>query len=167
MEFATRAAPQKIVRKARFMKSSRIRENDPTCGISLTLRSFFLIASPKHRVMVHFVRCMFKNSAPAIHRAEPCSNRLRTNLISGSKKGWCDSHHILGRSGVRPCWRPTKEDVMGQFRKTTIATRMLLLLAMSVATPAAAATYDGQCKKKKTHHYTQKNRRCYRQSSMM
>jgi hypothetical protein len=33
---------------------------------------------------------------------------------------------------------------MGQFRKTTIATRMLLLLALSVATPAAAATYDGQ-----------------------
>jgi hypothetical protein len=33
---------------------------------------------------------------------------------------------------------------MGQFRKTIVATRMLLLLAMSFATPAAAATFDGQ-----------------------
>ena len=33
---------------------------------------------------------------------------------------------------------------MGQFRKTIIATRMLLLAAMAVATPAAAATYDGE-----------------------
>jgi hypothetical protein len=32
---------------------------------------------------------------------------------------------------------------MGHFRKTTIATRVLLLLGMSVATPAAAATFDG------------------------
>jgi hypothetical protein len=45
---------------------------------------------------------------------------------------------------VRPCRRPTEEDVMGQFRKTIVATRMLLLLAMSFATPAAAATFDGQ-----------------------
>src|SRR5712671_2858001 len=29
MEFASRAAPQKIARKARFMKSSRIREKSP------------------------------------------------------------------------------------------------------------------------------------------
>jgi hypothetical protein len=33
---------------------------------------------------------------------------------------------------------------MVQFRKTIVATRMLLLLAMSFATPAAAATFDGQ-----------------------
>lgn len=33
---------------------------------------------------------------------------------------------------------------MGQFRKTITATRILLLAAISVATPAAAATYDGE-----------------------
>jgi hypothetical protein len=32
---------------------------------------------------------------------------------------------------------------MGHFRKTILASRMLLLLAMSIATPAAAATFDG------------------------
>jgi hypothetical protein len=32
---------------------------------------------------------------------------------------------------------------MGQNRKTTIAARLLLLLGMSIATPAAAATFDG------------------------
>lgn len=33
---------------------------------------------------------------------------------------------------------------MGQFRKTITATLILLLPAISVATPAAAATYDGE-----------------------
>ena len=33
---------------------------------------------------------------------------------------------------------------MGQFRKTIIAARILLLMAMSAATPAAAATFDGE-----------------------
>ena len=33
---------------------------------------------------------------------------------------------------------------MEHFRKTIIATRLLLLLGMSVATPAAAATFDGE-----------------------
>ena len=33
---------------------------------------------------------------------------------------------------------------MGQFRKTIIATRILLLMAMSATTPAAAATFDGE-----------------------
>ncbi len=33
---------------------------------------------------------------------------------------------------------------MGQFHKTTIAIRVLLLLGISVATPAAAATFDGE-----------------------
>jgi hypothetical protein len=33
---------------------------------------------------------------------------------------------------------------MGQFRKTITATRILLLAAISVATPAAAASYDGE-----------------------
>jgi hypothetical protein len=32
---------------------------------------------------------------------------------------------------------------MGQFRKIIFATRILLLAAISVATPAAAATFDG------------------------
>ena len=32
---------------------------------------------------------------------------------------------------------------MGQIRKTTLVTRVLLLLGMSMATPAAAATFDG------------------------
>ena len=32
---------------------------------------------------------------------------------------------------------------MGQIRKTTLVTRVLLLLGMSIATPAAAATFDG------------------------
>jgi hypothetical protein len=32
---------------------------------------------------------------------------------------------------------------MGHFRKTILTSRMLLLLAMSIATPAAAATFDG------------------------
>jgi hypothetical protein len=32
---------------------------------------------------------------------------------------------------------------MGQVRKTTLVTRALLLLGMSMATPAAAATFDG------------------------
>jgi hypothetical protein len=33
---------------------------------------------------------------------------------------------------------------MGQFRKTMIATRFVLMTATSVATPAAAATFDGE-----------------------
>ncbi len=33
---------------------------------------------------------------------------------------------------------------MGQFRKTIIATRIVLLMAMSATTPAAAATFDGE-----------------------
>jgi len=33
---------------------------------------------------------------------------------------------------------------MGQFRKAIIITRILLLAAMSIATPAAAATFDGE-----------------------
>jgi hypothetical protein len=33
---------------------------------------------------------------------------------------------------------------MGHFRKTIIATRILFLLGMSVATPAAAARFDGE-----------------------
>jgi hypothetical protein len=33
---------------------------------------------------------------------------------------------------------------MGHFRKTILASRMLLLLGMSIATPAAAATFDGE-----------------------
>ena len=32
---------------------------------------------------------------------------------------------------------------MGQIRKATLVTRVLLLLGMSIATPAAAATFDG------------------------
>ena len=32
---------------------------------------------------------------------------------------------------------------MGQIRKTTLVTRVVLLLGMSIATPAAAATFDG------------------------
>ena len=32
---------------------------------------------------------------------------------------------------------------MGQIRKATLVTRLLLLLGMSIATPAAAATFDG------------------------
>ena len=32
---------------------------------------------------------------------------------------------------------------MGQSRRTSIATRVLLLMGMSIATPAAAATFDG------------------------
>ena len=32
---------------------------------------------------------------------------------------------------------------MGQVRKTVLVTRVLLLLGMSMATPAAAATFDG------------------------
>ena len=32
---------------------------------------------------------------------------------------------------------------MGQVRKTALVTRVLLLLGMSMATPAAAATFDG------------------------
>jgi hypothetical protein len=38
----------------------------------------------------------------------------------------------------------TKGNVMGQSRKTIIATCILLLMAMSAATPAAAATFDGE-----------------------
>jgi spore coat protein U-like protein len=37
-----------------------------------------------------------------------------------------------------------EEDVMGHFRKAIISTSILLLLAMPVATPAAAATFDGE-----------------------
>jgi hypothetical protein len=33
---------------------------------------------------------------------------------------------------------------MGKFRKAIIATRILLFAAMSIATPAAAATFDGE-----------------------
>ena len=33
---------------------------------------------------------------------------------------------------------------MGQFRKAIIITRILLFAAMSIATPAAAATFDGE-----------------------
>ena len=33
---------------------------------------------------------------------------------------------------------------MGQFRQPVIATRLLLMVAMSIATPAAAATFDGE-----------------------
>jgi hypothetical protein len=33
---------------------------------------------------------------------------------------------------------------MGQFRKTIITTRLLLSMATSIATPAAAATFDGE-----------------------
>jgi hypothetical protein len=33
---------------------------------------------------------------------------------------------------------------MGHFRKTILTSRMLLLLGMSIATPAAAATFDGE-----------------------
>jgi hypothetical protein len=33
---------------------------------------------------------------------------------------------------------------MGQFRRAVFASRFLMLLAMSVATPAAAATFDGE-----------------------
>src|ERR1700736_2816434 len=40
--------------------------------------------------------------------------------------------------------RRTKGDVMEHFRKTIIATGVLLLLGMSVATLAAAAAFDGE-----------------------
>jgi hypothetical protein len=33
---------------------------------------------------------------------------------------------------------------MGHFRKPTLATRILLLVGLSIATPAAAATFDGE-----------------------
>jgi hypothetical protein len=36
-----------------------------------------------------------------------------------------------------------KGHVMGQFRKAIFATRILFLLGLSVATPAAASTFDG------------------------
>ena len=35
-------------------------------------------------------------------------------------------------------------DVMGQFRKSVIAIRILLLVGLPTATPAAAATFDGE-----------------------
>jgi hypothetical protein len=44
----------------------------------------------------------------------------------------CDRHRI-----------GTKGNVMHYFRKPAIATRLLLLVATSIATPAAAATFDG------------------------
>jgi hypothetical protein len=37
----------------------------------------------------------------------------------------------------------TRGFVMGYFRKTTLATRILFLAGMAIATPAAAATFDG------------------------
>src|SRR5260370_16947296 len=54
-----------------------------------------------------------------------------------------DPHHILKRNDLRLCRRPAKGDVMERFRKTAIATRVVLLLGIAVATPAAAATFDG------------------------
>jgi hypothetical protein len=38
----------------------------------------------------------------------------------------------------------TKGNVMNYFCKTTIATRLLMLVGASIATPAAAAGFDGQ-----------------------
>ncbi len=35
-------------------------------------------------------------------------------------------------------------DVMGQFRKSVVAFRILLLVGLPTATPAAAATFDGE-----------------------
>jgi hypothetical protein len=37
-----------------------------------------------------------------------------------------------------------REEVMGYVRKTFFASRILLLLGMAVATPAAAAAFDGE-----------------------
>jgi hypothetical protein len=38
----------------------------------------------------------------------------------------------------------TKGNVMGHFRKPALATSILLLAGLSIATPAAAATFDGE-----------------------
>src|SRR5260370_34936765 len=143
MEFARRAAPQKIAKKARFMKSSRIREKSPDLRYFADVTYVFLdriVKTSRDRTLrpVHV-----QELGPARHLA---SNRVPNSftsiLVSGLKLR-CDSHHILRRTGVRPCWRPTKEDVMGQVRKTPLVTRVLLLLGMSMPTPAAAAPFDG------------------------
>src|SRR5258705_13759055 len=142
MEFASRAAPQKIARKARFMKSSRIREKSPD------LRHF---ADVTYVFLDRIVKTSRDRTLRPVHVQEPGPARRVTpsrvpncfiSILMIRLKIRCDSRHIHRRTDVRPCWRPIKEDVMGQSRKITIASRMLLLLGMSMATPAAAATFD-------------------------
>src|SRR5437016_5809050 len=92
--------------------------------------------------MVHFGRCMFKNSAlRGTSRRIVFQTASLQRLMSGFKL-WCDSHRILRRTGVRPRCLPTKDDVLGQILETTLVTRVRLLLGMSIASPAAAATFD-------------------------
>jgi hypothetical protein len=78
-----------------------------------------------------------------VHIGDPSSNQattLESQMIHMIQELFGQT---VRRACVRTCRRPTKEDVMGQVRKTTLVTRALLLLGMSMATPAAAATFDG------------------------
>src|SRR5260370_19667272 len=98
MEFARRAAPQKIARKARFMKSSRIREKSPDLRYFADVTYVFLdriVKTSRDRTLrpVHV-----QELGPTRHFA---SNRVPNSftsiLVSGLKLG-CDSHHILRRT---------------------------------------------------------------------
>jgi hypothetical protein len=126
------------------MKSSRIREKLPDLRYFADVTYVFLdrIAKISRDGTLRAVHV--QELGPGRHIASSRVPNCFTSTLMLGFNFWCDSHHILSRTDVRPCRRPTKEDVMGQFRKTTLVTRVLLFLAMSIATPAAAATFDGQ-----------------------
>src|SRR5258706_15661471 len=117
MEFARRAAPQKIARKARFMKPSRIREKSPDLRYFADVTQVFLdriVKASRDRTLrpVHV-----QELDPARHIASKRVPNCFTSILMLRLKLRCDSHHIVRQTGVKPCWRQTKEAVMGQIRK--------------------------------------------------
>src|SRR6266436_9354984 len=95
MEFARRAAPQKIARKARFMKSSRIREKSPDLRYFADITYVFLdriVKASQDRTLrpVHV-----QELGPARHIASSRVPNCFTSILMSGFKLRCDSHHIL------------------------------------------------------------------------
>jgi hypothetical protein len=84
-----------------------------------------------------------------VHLAEPRDPHVerRSTRVHGKKAvatAGVTPITFFGEALCDPAGVEQERDVMGQFRKAIIITRILLFAAMSIATPAAAATFDGE-----------------------
>src|SRR5712692_8430829 len=99
------------------MKSSRIREKSPDLRYFADVTCVFLdrIAKTSRDGTLRPVHV--QEHGPARHIASSRVPDCFTSILMLDFKLWCDSHHILSRTDVRPCWRPTRRTSWDRFAK--------------------------------------------------
>src|SRR6266404_4384519 len=101
MEFASRAAPQKIARKARFMKSSRIQEKSPDPRHFADVTYVFLDRIVKASRDGTLRPVLVQELGTARHVTSSRVPNCFISIVTSDFKLRCDSHHILSRTDMR------------------------------------------------------------------